>query len=299
MIRNILLTGATGFLGSHLLKVLLEKNYKVKILTRKQSKLSRLKELKGFSNFVTDEHSSNFSKLFEEFQPDAIIHLATEYGRDFSYSKVLETNVLMPVKLIEAADKEKLKLFINTDSFFSRYPDYKYLEDYIASKRIFLDYLKRHDWLKVSNLQLEHIYGEADSDSKFVTAIMKKLLANENEISFTAGTQKRDFTYVADVAEAYLKILENEKDLEQFTTFEIGTGNSLSVKEFVEKMHRISGSKSHLLFGKLQERPNEIRDSHADITEMIKIGWNVKFETDQALEKMISFEKLNIDSEKY
>ncbi|RTY83457.1 NAD-dependent epimerase/dehydratase family protein [Flavobacterium sp. LS1P28] len=291
MQNKILLTGATGFLGSHLLKRLIEAGADVLILVRETSNKERIKNLEGFSIFTINKQLSNIDALFEMYSIDTIIHVATEYGRDLPYSSVLESNVLLPIKLIESADKKKLNLFVNTDSFFSKFQDYSYLKEYIMSKNIFTDYLKSLSGIQVFNLQLEHIYGEFDSKTKFITSVMGKILVNEKSIKLTEGSQKRDFIYVLDVVDAYLVVLANKQVLGQYTEFEVGTGSSISVKDFVSKIHQIMDSKSDLLFGALVGRINEIKDSKANNLNLCKLGWKPKFTYETAIKRIVSLEK--------
>jgi nucleoside-diphosphate-sugar epimerase len=291
MQNKILLTGATGFLGSHLLKRLIAAGADVVILVRETSNKERINNLEGFSTFTINQQLSNINALFEMYHIDTIIHLATEYGRNVPYSSVLESNVLLPIRLIEAADKNKLNLFVNTDSFFSKFQDYSYLREYIMSKKIFIDYLKTLSDLQVFNLQLEHIYGEFDSKTKFITSLIERMFVNEKFIELTEGSQKRDFIYVSDVVDAYMTVLTNTKVLGQYVDFEVGTGSSISVKDFVSQIHQIMGSKSELLFGALPSRVNEIQDSKANSLVLCKLGWSPKFITETAIKRIVTVEK--------
>jgi nucleoside-diphosphate-sugar epimerase len=273
MREKILLTGATGFLGSHILKKLIEENYEVVILIRETSKLDRINSLDGFTIFKIDPQCSNFDELFELHSIDTIIHLATEYGRKRPYSEVLISNVYFPVKLIEAGLKKNLKVFINTDSYFSKFPEYQYLKEYTSTKKILKDYLKLLLDVKIINLQLEHLYGENDSKEKFFPMLIEKLLKNIVEIELTDGCQKRDFIYVEDVVEAYMIVLKNRDKLDQFSEFEVGTGVSIPLKDFVIKVRSILNSDSNFLFGAIPTRPNEIEDSKASNQSLVNLGW--------------------------
>jgi nucleoside-diphosphate-sugar epimerase len=291
MQNKILLTGATGFLGSHLLKRLITTGADVVILVRETSNKERIQKLEGFSTFTINQQLSNIDALFEMYSIDTIIHVATEYGRNVPYSSVLESNVLLPIKLIESADKNKLNLFVNTDSFFSKFSNYSYLREYIMSKKILKDHLRSLSDLQVFNLQLEHIYGELDSETKFFTSVMKRMLVNEKVIELTEGNQKRDFIYVLDVVDAYIAVLTNTKALGQYVDFEVGTGKSLSIMDLVLKIHQITESKSELLFGALTGRINEIQDSKASNLNLRKIGWNPQFTVETAIKRIVSLEK--------
>ena len=99
--ETILLTGATGFLGSHLLKALIKKGYQVVILKRSTSNMWRLK---GYENAFKsyDIDKIPLRKAFEENKIDIIIHTACVYGRrGESLTEILQTNLMLGVELLE------------------------------------------------------------------------------------------------------------------------------------------------------------------------------------------------------
>lgn len=288
MREKILLTGATGFLGSHMLKRLIKVGEDVVILIRENSNTERINDLKGFSVFIMNQQFSNIDDLYKTHNINTIIHLATEYGRNSPYSSVLRSNALFPIRLIELADKNNLKLFINTDSFSSKFQDSSYLKEYISSKKIFKEYLKSLLHLQVFSLQLEHVFGEFDSKGKFVTFLLESMLSNQKSIKLTEGNQKRDFIYVSDVVDAYMIVLKSKNILENYKEFEVGRGVSLTVKEFVSKIHSIIGSNTDLLFGSLETRFDEIQDSKANNLDLCSLGWKPKFTVDMAIKRILN-----------
>ena len=95
------MTGATGFLGSSLVKQLLNDGYEISILKRSTSDLFRLK---GYENqiktFNIDEIS--IEHCLEEVQPNIVLHCATDYGRkNVDPSSIIEANLILPLKLLE------------------------------------------------------------------------------------------------------------------------------------------------------------------------------------------------------
>jgi nucleoside-diphosphate-sugar epimerase len=294
MIKNVLLTGGTGFLGSHILKSLLDLDYNVVVLVRKNSDLYRIENSSKKSElFYLDENYENLCDLFSNNKIDAIIHTATEYGRGRSMSSILQTNLIFPIKLIEEGVKHNLKLFINSDTFFgkSMFKDSSYLNEYTTSKKYFLDYLfDSKDTLKIVNMRLEHIFGEYDSDNKFVANVLKQLIQNKDEVLLTDGLHKRDFIYIDDVVDAYLKVLDNNMLLNDFTEFEVGRGESIKVRQFVEILSETIHSESQLKFGAIATRKGEIQDSVANISNLKEIGWEPKYNITQAIHRMVDFE---------
>jgi nucleoside-diphosphate-sugar epimerase len=293
-VKNILLTGSNGFLGSFILKKLLIDGYTPILLLRQESDTWRINELLDKCKiFRLISSTVDFKKIFELFNIEAIIHTATDYGRNGALSDVIETNILFPIHLIEEGRKNNLKLFINTDTFFAKKKyNQTYLKSYTDSKRILEQFIVAfNDNLKIVNMRIEHVYGENDSEEKFFTVIIKKLLTDEKEILLTDGIQKRDFIYANDVASAYTTILKSFYKLKQYQEFEVGTGRSIALKEFVQRLCLLTKSKSFLNFGALNARIGDISDSFAKNDDLVKLGWFVENDFDFNIKQIIKKEK--------
>lgn len=298
MPKNILLTGATGFIGSKLLEALIVDGYNVIILLRATSNTKRIHHLAGkYVAYVIKEGSDIDENIFIDNKVDTILHTATEYGREGRLlSSVLTGNVIMPVRLIEIGLKNGLKRFINTDTFFCK-PTVTptYLKDYIASKKILREFLLDFSAsIQVDNMRLEHVFGEHDSADKFVTTIINDCLNNKKKILLTEANQKRDFIYSSDVVNAFITVLKEAKEKIGFVEYEVGTGHSISVKEFVQKIAAISKSDSELIFGAISTRKDEIPDSRACTKNLNALGWYPKFETDTAISMLVDAEKAKL-----
>jgi len=148
--------------------------------------------------------------------------------------------------------------------------------NYSLSKKVFLIWLRHFSKrIKVCNLVLEHIYGEGDSQPKFVPMMIEAIAINpQARLELTHGHQKRDFVYISDVVSAYKAVVSfAEKNNFRFKNFEVGTGNSTSIKEFAETIREVSNSETNLNFGILPYRDDEIMNSFADPIELRNIGW--------------------------
>jgi nucleoside-diphosphate-sugar epimerase len=113
------------------------------------------------------------------------------------------------------------------------------------------------------------------------------MLNNKKKIKLTEGNQKRDFIYISDVVDAYITTLKYKNHKKNFVEFEVGTGQSISIKEFVLTMHKILQSKSELLFGNIETRTDEIMDSRANNLDLIKLGWYPKFTIQIAIQNIL------------
>jgi len=286
---KILLTGATGFLGSHLLKFWVLQGHEVIILKRSTSSLEKI------IDYIDDIKIYNIDQIelvFQENLVDVVVHLATDYGRQRSLSDLVLLNVVFTFHCIELAKKFNVKLFINTDTFFNKgILIYKYLSEYTLTKRMVEMALPSYTnkSFRIFNLKLEHVYGPNDRSDKFVSQILEKLLKNVNKIELTEGTQKRDFIYVNDVVLAYDTVINNYNKLNKFEVIPVGTGKSVSIRQFIEELKVITQSQSDLLFGALPLRKGEFSDSFADCKKLQKLGWEPRYNIKEGIRELIKY----------
>ena len=285
---DILITGATGFLGSYLVKNIIN-NHKIIALKRSFSNTLRIDDLTDNIKYY-DIDIINVRKVFEENNIDIVIHTATDYGRnDNSASKIVETNLMYPLQLLELAVCFNTNTFINSDTTLHRNTN-----PYSLSKKQFLKWLKRFsEKIQVVNVKIELMYGPGDNKSSFVKAMVNKMIDNELEIDLTKGEQKRDFVYIDDVLRAYKVIIDKLSDINpDFNEFEIGSGNVISIKNFIELIHKLTKSKSILNFGALPYRKYETMHSSVDLTRIKELGWKPKESLKEGLLKIIEMEEI-------
>ena len=227
--QTILLTGANGFLGSHLLKSLIIQGYRVVIIKRSTSNTWRIHHL--LEKVISyDLDITSIETIFKETKPSIILHTACNYGRSKeSVLEVVNSNLILGISLIEQAIKNNVKTFINTDSLLP-----KNINKYSLSKGQFSEWLKFFsDEIQIINLKIEHMYGKSDDSNKFVSWLINEMINHEAEINLTSGMQKRDFIYVDDIVEAYSLIIKQSYMLSKWNEFDIGTGQFVEMKEFV------------------------------------------------------------------
>jgi|APEBP8051072266_1049373.scaffolds.fasta_scaffold00926_7 CDP-paratose synthetase len=282
--KNLLITGVNGFLGSNLAKGLIN-GYN---LVGLESSIENLYRIKGMPIEIYSS-STSLEDIFYKHRIDAIVHTATIFQSDqVGIRQLIQTNLVLPISLMELAQRYNVKSFINTDSFFSNYHNqYDYLSEYTMSKRHVWEWLKSlQKSICLVNMKLFHMYGPDDNPGKFVPGIVSKLMNHEPLIKLTEGSQLRDFIFIDDVVQAFATVLAKEEDSEVYE-FEVGTGIGTSIKEFVSRTKSISCSASLLEFGALSYRKNEIMSAIANPNPLYEIGWKPKVDLNEGISKII------------
>ncbi|RVT46919.1 NAD-dependent epimerase/dehydratase family protein [Rheinheimera sediminis] len=285
---TVLLTGATGFLGSNLLKALLDQEYKVVILKRSTSDIWRIKQyMDRVVSYNID--IDPISLAFEQQRIDCVIHTACHYGRNGdSLHLIVESNLMFGLKVLDAAIAHNVNTFINTDSMLPRE-----LNAYSLSKKQLVDWLKQQsEKIQVINLKLEHMYGPKDDTTKFVPWVVSQLRQNKIEIKLTKGEQQRDFIYIDDVVSAFLTVFDNIRSLGQFSEFDVGTGKLISVKSFLLQLKQayedsFGASPTTLAFGLLPYRDGEMMTVEVNNQALISLGWSPKICLKQGIENSL------------
>ncbi|MEQ8848765.1 NAD(P)-dependent oxidoreductase [Botrimarina sp.] len=277
---RFVVTGATGFLGGVVARRLAAEGHQVLAPCRFGSETARLG---GAHGGVTVLPLRSLGDIGEAVDPlgqepiDGVLHFAVEYGRDASAAQVVRTNVGSSVALLEWAMGRRVGVFVNADTCFT--PDYPYLRAYTLSKKQFVAWgqtlCDADAPTRFVNLVLQHPFGPGDRPGKFVPWIIERCLNDTGPIDLTAGDQEKDFIYAGDVAEACQTVLAHREALPPgATSFEVGRGEALTVRRFVETIHRLCESKATLNFGALPKRPGEPPRSVANIEPLERLGWS-------------------------
>lgn len=297
--KTVLLTGATGFLGSHLLGMLLEEGYSVLIIKRSTSDTWRINHLLNQVK-AYDADTTPLETVFDNQKIDFVVHTACSYGRNSQLKhKVVETNILFGLHLLDLAVANGIRAFLNTDTFFNNGgPSRQYLSSYTLSKKQFLEWLvQSSSSVQTVNMKLQHLYGPKDGESKFIPWVITQFRKQVARISFTEGRQLRDFTYVDDVARAYLTVLDSIETLPLYSEFVVGTGSRTSVRDLVEIMRdryvEQQGTKVGVLgFGDLPYQDGEIMNVETDNAALLRLGWSPEVTLCDGIRKTIEAELL-------
>lgn len=288
---NILITGASGFLGSALARKLSEMDHQVSLLIRKKTDLYRLPNLAPF-NIGRCEVEQEINEFIYDVDPDVVIHAACCYGRNGeSALQIIDSNIRFGAVILNAInDLNKKVSFVNTGTVLSRDVNI-YALTKIQFEELGAEISNSENQnIQFINIKLQHIYGPGDDTSKFTAYVIDACKNNVPTLPLTLGEQKRDFIYIDDVVEAHLKILENLSKFKIQEQIELGSGVAFRLRDFVEIVHKFTGSKTKLLFGQIPYRENDSMDMVANINALKKLGWVPRFDIATGIKKTIEMD---------
>ena len=312
--KNVFVTGATGILGSWLVKRLLKDKANIIILKRDHVPKSEL-ELSGAIKKVNIVNGSledywTVERALNEYEIDTCFHLAAQaivQTANRSPLPTFEANIRGTWNLLEALQNNRLVKRIVAASSDKAYGDQKNLpykennsplsglHPYDVSKSCcdLIAQAYAHTYkMPIGIARCGNIYGGGDLNfSRIVPGTIKSILQNENPIIRSDGTYIRDYFYVEDTVDAFLTLAEalDRKEV-QGHAFNFGPEKPMSVIDLVNKILEISGSK--LKPNILAEAKNEIKKQYLDCSKAHKmLGWKTNTHLGEGLKKTISWYK--------
>lgn len=300
---NILVTGATGFIGSHLVRKLLNLHHKVFISIRTNSNFNRIDNI---SNQLTQVNiDSSFKEIHETFKKNKIagvIHLATYYLKEDSVEETKNmnmANINFPTHLLSLAKRYRSTFFINTGTCFEYAPSVDSINEksiikpfnYYASTKIKfekeLNKSVKGSSLKALTLKLFFPYGEKDNN-KLVKLLIENLI-KKKEFHVTEGEQYLSYTYVEDIVNAYILALNYISLMQSnYDIFNIGS-EPIKVSDIFDTLEEISTLKGFIIRDKQYDQ-NEIMKMYTDSDKAKKeLGWEQKWNLKDGLRKTYNY----------
>lgn len=209
--RRALVTGATGYIGSNLVRRLLADNWSVHVVVRPLSDLAPLSAVRhAIQVHEYDGTTNSMIRLVEDAAPDVVFHLASLFlaqHKPEDVASLISSNVLFSTQLVEAMMANQVFYLINTGTSWQHYndADYNPVNLYAATKQAFEDILAYYievNELKVITLALFDTYGPADPRPKLVSLLWKTAL-EQKPISMSPGEQLIDLVHINDVMDAF------------------------------------------------------------------------------------------------
>lgn len=274
--KKILVTGSEGFIGSHLVDELLEKKYRVKALIQYNSFNSL-----GWINDLKNKNSKNLQIIFGDIRDaslinnvtqdcDIIFNLAALISIPYSYNAPLsyyETNVKGTLNILEAAKLNKIKKIIITSSsevygtaqyvpIDEKHPlvgQSPYAASKIAADQLAMAYYYSFN-LPITIIRPFNTYGPRQSLRAIIPTIIQQLIFNNANIDLGNTKATRDFTYISDTIEGFMKSINSNCKGE---IINLGTGYEINIRELAIEIGTILGMKVKISTDKQRLRPSK------------------------------------------
>lgn len=257
-------TGASGFIGGHLLSGLQSGGWEVHALTRGSVHLERASA--GVTFHPHDGSTLGLIRILERVRPEIVFHLASLFLADHRPEQVeglVHSNLLLGVQLVEAMTASGVRYLVNTGTSWQHFgtEGFRPVNLYAATKQAFetlLAYYNDARGLSCITLKLYDTYGPGDRRRKLVNILVEA--ANSGEpIAMSPGDQTIRLTYIDDVVRAFL--VAGKRLMASGTTLLedwFVDGEALTVQALVERMEKVSGHPIAAQWGRRPHRPREV-----------------------------------------
>ena len=263
---KVLVTGSSGFIGSHIVDRLLREGYKtigIDLWFNKEDLYYQLKspKFKFVKGSILNEDL--MKSLISDC--DAIIHLAAILGTSetiekYDIIKVIETNILGTAKILKWASQNDIEKVI-----LPSVPDVPWLNPYRISKSAMEKFsllYNRYYKLNTTVLKLANVYGPRErwpeanlgapyNYQKVVPTFIVNALEGKPLLIYGDGEQRADYVYIADAVEAFFRALRSEEAIGHIIP--IGNGKTTSVNELADTIIKLTGSKSYKKYSSMRK----------------------------------------------
>lgn len=304
MKRKFFISGATGFIGSNIVRKLVEEKEEVHLIARNKNLNWRLADIESFLHiYECDILNSNLKKILDKIKPDYIFHLA-RYGNlphEDDIGKMIDINLKGTINLINAVRQNPFKLFINTSScaeYGVKEKDMKETDVLspinnfgVVTSAITLYCQKeavRQD-LPIINFRLFTPYGYFEGKNRLIPDVALSALEGR-PIKVSSPVYVRDFIFIEDVVRAYIiatKIQHNPGEV-----YNIGSGSQHSVGDIVRLIVEFTKSKSNVQWGAVASQSRYIEPAkwQADMSKTKKmLKWEPKNTIESGLQKTMQW----------
>lgn len=263
--KNILLTGATGFVGSNFIAQLGYK-YNIHLLVRSSTQVMQTKNV-----FVFENNILTLATYLKENQIDGIVHLASLYIAEHKSDEIRDmvlSNIYLGTALLEAAKIAEVSWFLNTGTIWQNYnvPDYSDIycpvNLYAASKQAFITIAKYYvetSSIRFCTLKLCDTYGENDTRKK-IFALFEQIAASGETLYMSPGEQLLDIVHIDKAIAEFDRLIEGLSDgmISTLSEYVVTSGRHVRLKDLADQYEKEHGVKLNINWGGRPYRQREV-----------------------------------------
>lgn len=289
---RVLLTGATGFIGSHLARLLVAEGHTVVAVVRRQSSLWRLHDIEPRLDIIWGDADrlNGLQPELDRVAPDICLHMAWDSADGWSAPSNVDSvaRSLMLLRTVLQSGCKRLVVagtcfeYEATDAVLTEESPVRPNDLYGAAKHavhVVAAQLARTEGASLVWLRIFNTYGTYDHERRLVPSIVRALLRDEI-VATTAGEQIRDYTHVDDVASAIWRVAKSPHD----GPINIASGVAVTVRDVAVTTARLLGKIDKLQLGAVPYPPREPMTVRADVRRLRDgIGWSPRYDLESGL----------------
>lgn len=296
--KKILVTGGAGFIGSHLVKKLIQLKAKVFVTVKYNSIIDSPRISKYWSEITVieaDLRNTDSVLSFKNLKFDYIFHLAAYNHVGDSFKHVMEnisSNLISTINLLDHGPKFKKFIHIGSSEMYGLQKKIPFdvkevpnpMSPYSLAKLSSESYARlkyRQGKMNLVCIRPFNTFGPYQSEKAIIPEIIIKCL-NGKEIKTTLGQQTREFNFIDNIIDGFTLIAKkvNYTDI----PINLGSNRPIKIRNLVKKIHQLTRSNSILKIGSIKHRPNEIWKMQANnkfVTN--KLRWRPKIDFNTGL----------------
>ncbi|SDK54174.1 NAD-dependent epimerase/dehydratase family protein [Natronincola ferrireducens] len=305
--KKVLITGANGFIGSHLVRRMISENAEVHIIVREGSDVWRIEDLiKDIIIYRADTRDSKKINIcINKVKPDYVFNMAA-YGvdsRQKDYFIAANTNIIGTMNILNSLISVGCKKFLNIGTCME-YGDKKevikedcHLEPFNiygstkAAATMLSHQIAGENDIDIVTLRAFGVFGENEGSHKFFPHIILSIL-NNADVNLTGCEQYRDYCYIENIIDGF--VLAAENDAIKNEIFNIGTGRIHPLKYYVDKVCAKMKAIKKPNYGVIPYRTGEVWKPHPDISKIEKLlKWTPKIAFEEGLDRTIQWYERN------
>jgi UDP-glucuronate 4-epimerase len=333
---KVLVTGSAGFIGSALSIRLLDRGDEVTGIDNhndyydpalKEARLARHVDHPGYTHIrISLEDREGIANLFKEHKPQRVVNLAAQAGVRYSLENPLayiDTNLLGFGNILEGCRHNEVEHLVyassssvygsNTKMPFSVHDNVNHpVSIYAATKKA--NELMAHTYSHLYNipttgLRFFTVYGPWDRPDMALQKFAKSIEANKPIQLFNYGNHRRDFTYIDDIVEGVMRVLDkpaqpnpdwsgdnpdSATSSAPWRVYNIGNNNPVELKTYISELEKALGKKAEKELLPLQ--PGDVPDTFADVTDLVNdFGYKPQTSVQQGMNKFVEWFKYYYD----
>jgi nucleoside-diphosphate-sugar epimerase len=308
--KKIIITGATGFVGSNLARYFACQNNEVHLLLRSSSDTWRVADIMEDVNVHKADLTAptDLERVVTSVKPDVILHTAVYGGHPFQNDtdKIFEANLQGTINLVKACRGLDYELFVNTGSSseygVKRHPMVETDvcepgEDYGVSKAaasLYCQMAARRDRKPIITFRLFSPFGSYDDYTRLIPSVIISCL-NGCPPRVSSPDFVRDYIYIRDVISAYEKAIETSYRQGPGEIINIGSGKQQTIGDVVKHIVQLVDKNIQPEWGSPGKRQNEPHIWQADISKAKDfLGWKPRYSIEQGLSETVEWFRKNV-----